>query len=567
MLLKKDKGGFCGIQFLNLTIYEETDMLKPYLLPGEKLPGIYKDYLGNLPQAVRFLGEHYNQPGVFQRKAERVCAGYGNDRERLFRMLTDYNVNMGCSDVTLSQIDKLRDKNSVTVLCGQQAGLLSGPLYTIYKALGAVKLAEKLEGELGRPVVPVFWIASEDHDFSEANHCYVLDRENKPQRIQLELPHEGEPVGQIELTEDAGKNVLAALAALMPETEFVPKILAWLEEARQASDSPADWFARIMARLFAKEGLVLFNPLLPEARRMAAPVFEAVVRKRDEVQIALAAQEAALRAEGYPLQVEREDDASYLLVVDKRRTGLYKRGKCFTTRDGAISYSDRELLQVAVETPEKLSPNVLLRPLVQDTIFPTVAFIPGPGEASYYAQVTSMYPVFNVEPPVVWPRPGLTVVEPRLARYLKKYNVPQRELLRDLNDILARELKRKNDMDIDGVFDHLRSHLALEYEHLKRELAKLNPQLQKIAEKNLQHVYSQVRYLEDKAQEEYKKKNEVMIRHFAAMEHGLTPNGKLQERVFCIFPYLMKYGPGFWEKLVADFPREPGHYLFYLGSD
>ncbi|EEG77693.1 bacillithiol biosynthesis cysteine-adding enzyme BshC [Dethiobacter alkaliphilus] len=541
-------------------------MLKTYMLPGEKLPGIYKDYLQNLPQAVRFLGEHYNESGVFAKKAQRVCAGYKTDRQRLFRMLWDYNRDLDCSEETEKQIEKLLDEQAVVVLCGQQTGLLSGPLYTIYKALGAVKLAARLEQELARPVVPVFWIAAEDHDFSEANNCYVLDKENKPQRIDLDLEHEGEPVGQMRLTAEAGQEVLEVLKARVPQTEFVPDILAWLEETRRESQTPADWFARIMAKLFAAEGLVLFNPLLEEARALAAPVFAQVVRRRQEVQAALSEREAALRAEGYPLQVEREDDASFLLLVEGRRTGLYKRGEYFSTRDGAVSYSEDDLLALIAERPEKLSPNVLLRPLVQDSIFPTVAFIPGPGETSYFAQVTAMYAVFGIEPPVLWPRPGVTVVEPRLARYLKKYDVPERELLRDLGDVLQRELKKKNDMDIDSVFEHLRSHLKLEYDHLKRELVKLNPQLEKLAEKNLQHVYSQVRYLEDKAEEEYKKKNEVMIRHFAALEQGLKPNGKLQERVFCVFTYLMKYGPGFWEQLVEEFPEQPGHHLFYPGK-
>lgn len=539
-------------------------MLKPYLLSGESMPGIYKDFLHNLPQANRFLGPHYSQPASFVVKAEQVCAGFAGEREELVELLLDYNRQLGCSAAAQSQIEKLRDKRAVAVLCGQQAGLLSGPLYTIYKAICALKLAAKLEGELARPVVPVFWIAAEDHDFSEANHCYVLDKEGKPRRIQLELAHAGEPVGRLALTEDAGQEVLAVLAAVVPGSEFKAEITDWLEEARSSAATPVDWFARIMAKLFAREGLVLFEPLLPKARAMAAGVFRKAILRREEVEAALFSREAALRAEGYLLQVEGETGATLLMRLEKKRTALYWRKGHFATRDGSFRQSEAELLALADTSPELFSPNVLLRPLVQDTIFPTVAYIPGPGEIAYFAQLTALYPVFGVEQPLLWPRPGLTLVERRLAGYLEKYRVEEQEILQGLNQALSRELKKKSELDVDSIFAHLRGHLALEYQHLKRELIKLNPQLSVLADKNLEHVYSQVSYLEAKAREEDKKKSEVMIRQFAALEQTLKPNGKLQERVFCLLPFLLKYGPLFWEQLLSQFPIQPGHHLLYL---
>jgi bacillithiol biosynthesis cysteine-adding enzyme BshC len=537
-------------------------MLKQYMLPGEKLSSVYRDHLAKLPQAGRFLGLHFSEAGVFDKTADRVAASFSGDRSRLVEMLLDYNREMGCSPQTEVQIEKLQDPRAVVVLCGQQAGLLGGPLYTMYKGICAVKLAGKLELELGRPVVPVFWIAAEDHDFSEANHTWV-PTENRPQRIQLELEHGGEPVGQLALSDEAGKSVLQALGAVAPESEFLPEIFASLEETRQASRTPADWFARMMARLYAQEGLVLFNPLNIEGRRMASAFFVEAIHKQDEMQTALANREAALRAEGYPLQVEREPESTMLMVVAGKRTALYFREGRYATRDGSLSYSKEELLELAEREPESLSPNVLLRPLVQDFLFPTVAFIPGPGELAYFTQVMALYPVFDMTPPVLWPRPGLTVIEPRLARYITRYEIPERELLRDLSETLSGVLRRVNDVDIDSVFDHLRQHLELEYDHLKRDLSKLNPQLAALADKNLQHVYGQIRYLEERAETEFKKKNEGTLRHFAAMEQMLQPFGKLQERFFGIFPFLLKYGPDFWRQLVNEFPVDPGHYLFY----
>jgi bacillithiol synthase len=549
--------------YVNLAI-QENDMLKPYLQPKENFPGIYNDYVKSLPEAVRFLGEHYDTEGVFLRKAEAVCGRYEGNRESLGQMLLDYNRSLGCGEETEAQINKLRHENAVAVLCGQQAGLLSGPLYTIYKAAAAVKLAARLESELKRPVVPVFWIAAEDHDFSEANHCYVLDAENTPQRLELNLEHAGEPVGRLTLSPEAGAGVLEDLSRVWPPTGFTDDVYKWLDKTRMESATPAEWFGRIMMQLFLPYGLVLMNPLLAEARRFASPVFQRAVAKRMEAQTALAKRESQLQTAGYRLQVEREADAGFLMLMNPRRTALYYRRGRYMIRDESVFYSEDELSALAAQTPEMLSPNVLLRPLVQDYIFPTIAFISGPGETAYLAQSAALYEIFDVEQPVICPRPGVTLVEPRLARYLDKYGIPEDQLLLGLETYLEQELKRRNDLDIGAVFEHLRSHLALEYDHLKRDLGRLNPQLQTLADKNLQLVYGQVRYLEDKALEEYRKKNEVIIRHFTSLEQNLKPLGKWQERVLCIIPFMAKYGPDFWEKLMSDFPDRPGHYLYYL---
>lgn len=537
-------------------------MLKKVMLPeGQK--GIYRDYLENRPPAVHFLGEHYSGAGVIRQRAERVCETYPGDRARLADILLDYNRQTGCSAATEANIAKLRDNSAVAVLCGQQAGLFSGPLYTVFKAAAAVKRAARLEKELERPVVPVFWIAAEDHDFSEANHCWVLDRENRPQKVQLELEHSGEPVGRLKLTAEAGRLALEALLARLPETEFIPALSGWLEETRAGSETPAEWFARIMARLFADNGLVLFDPLYPAIRPLMSPVFVRTVERRAELRAALAEREELLKAEGYPLQVEREEHASLLMMMGERRTALYIKDNRYKTRDGSLSLCVEEMAKLAADAPQQVSPNVLLRPLVQDWLFPTVAFITGPGETAYMAQVTALYPVFGLTPPVLWPRPGLTLIEPRLARHLQRYAVPEAGLPQNLEAELERVLRRKEVSDIDGVFEHLRRHLAVEYDHVRRELVRLNPQLGELAEKNLQHVYSEIRYLEEKAREEFRKKNEAVIRHFGALSETLQPFGMPQERVYCILTFWAKYGPRFWRQLVLDFPQEPGHYLYY----
>jgi bacillithiol biosynthesis cysteine-adding enzyme BshC len=296
---------------------------------------------------------------------------------------------------------------------------------------------------------------------------------------------------------------------------------------------------------------------------MLAPFYVKAAKEMDAARETLQSRETALRAAGYPLQVERDPDASLFMFVGGKRAALYYKDGYYTTRDGVVNYNRNELLELAEKSPESLSPNVLLRPLAQDSFFPTVAYIPGPGELAYFAQVTSLYPVLGQTAPLLYPRPGLTVVEPRLGRYMKRYEIAENQLLSDMDECLRRELRKKTDVDLDSVFGHLRQHLAVEYEHLKKDLARLSGQLAELAETNLQHVYAEISYLEDKAQQEARDKNEVVVRHFANLEQTLRPLGKLQERVFTILVFQMKYGPDFWRQLVEEFPAAPGHYVFY----
>jgi bacillithiol synthase len=478
-------------------------------------------------------------------------------------MLLAYNRKMGCSSKTEEQIKKLADPRSVAVLTGQQAGLCTGPLYTVYKAISAVKLSQKLELQWGRPVVPIFWIASEDHDFSEANHFSLLDRENRLQRIRLEVEHKGEPVGMLTLDKGAAARVVEELAGHVQISEFSEAALDFLRDTAEASATPAQWFARIFSILFADRGLVLFDPLLPESRRMLIPFYLKAVERVAEAGETLREREQALLAAGYPLQVEREEEASLLMYISGKRSALYRRGSDFATRDGAAVFSKESLCRLIEEEPEKISPNVLLRPLAQDSLFPTIVYIPGAGEFSYFAQLLPLYRIFGLTPPVLQPRGGLTVIEPRLKRYLERYGLPEQDILGGLDGYLKKTLTAKAGVDLDAVFGRLRGKIEEEYRLLRQELSRLDGQLPGLTDKNMQRVWTEIEYLRQKAEQQAKKKNETVVRHFDNLEQALLPLGRLQERVLNIFPFMIKYGPDFGQKIYREFPAEPGHHLFY----
>ncbi|HZK23885.1 MAG TPA: bacillithiol biosynthesis cysteine-adding enzyme BshC [Oscillospiraceae bacterium] len=524
--------------------------------------GIYQDYLQGLPQATAFLGPHYRERKVFAETAARVSTAYQGDRAKLVALLLAYNRSIGGSAAAEVQLKKLTNPQSVVVVCGQQAGLLTGPLYTIYKALAAVKLAAQLEGQLARPVVPLFWIASEDHDFLEANHCYLQNSEQQLQKLELPLTPSGEPLGRLPLTAEAKETVIKELNEILPASEFKAELMQWLTAVCQLADTPVSWFARLFSKLFNESGLVLFDPLLAEARQLAAPVLAKAVELRQEIEETLAEREAALVQHGYSLQVQRAPDSTLLMRMDERRAALFFREGHYSTRDGSQTWKEAELLAAARKEPQSVSANVLLRPLVQDTIFPTLATVLGPGETAYFAQALALYPLFGLQQPCLVPRPSVTVLEARLNRYLTRYQVPETALLTDLDSYLQQVLQESSVVDLTAVFAQLKEQLAAAYQEAKSNLRQLNPQLATLAEKNLQHVYQQVAYLENKAQAEQKQQQHVTIRHFAALQEALTPQDKPQDRVLNIVQYLAKYGPDWWQQLQEEFTAAPGHYLY-----
>lgn len=542
-------------------------MFKEYPLPDSFFSPLYRDYLEGKPEACRFYNGHFKTPGIFSVTADRVAAGYDRDRKTLAEVLRQINAAWGATGKSLENLEKLSDAGSVVVIAGQQAGLLGGPLYTVYKALGAIHTAARLEKELARPVVPVFWVASEDHDYNEIKDAWYMDGANTVQAVSLDLPHTGEPVGALALTADAVDEVMERFAGLLPETEFKKEIADRIREAGYGSNTPVDWFGRLMTGLFSPLGLVFFDPLNPGVKKLLAPFFTRVVEKQEESREFLAQREQEIANAGYGLQVERDAQASLLMHMGEKRTALLKEGKVYRTRDGKVEMDEGELLYQVRENPQRFSPNVLLRPLAQDYLFPTVCQLAGPGETAYFAQLGPLYWVFDIPAPVLLPRTAVTVVEPRAARYLEKYRLTVKDVLTDMDRTKKVILAQRSGLDPEAVFAGLRNRMKDAYDELKKELSRVDKQLVSLAEKNLERLFHETGYLEKKTGQVLGARNETVLRHLDNLATMLSPLGRLQERVFNIFLYLVKYGPEFFNELYGQFPAEPGHHLFYYRNN
>jgi uncharacterized protein YllA (UPF0747 family) len=374
--------------------------------------------------------------------------------------------------------------------------------------------------------VPVFWLAAEDHDYEEIEWAAVLDRDSAVQRFRVDLSNpDTPPSGWLSLGADVTTAVSSCLASL-PESEFLPQVRDILSSSYKPGLSPVDAFGRLMANLFQNTPLVLVNPLDNDLRCLGTPTLDQAVRQNAEIRSAVLARSRALSEAGYHEQVK----------VDQTFTGLFAyRGK-----------SRQVLRPDEINADAALSANVLLRPAFQDSIFPTAAFVGGPAEVAYFAQACAVYETLRRPVPPVVPRISATVLEPRVVRALKKYDMEFLDAFR------GREfIKRKAVATTQGVevFDIVRDRLTADLESLRPALNAVDPTLAGALDTSRQKVLHQVEALRTKFVNAEARRDETLERHLEAISNSLFPEKKLQERVINVTSFLVRYGPGFVERL------------------
>ena len=380
------------------------------------------DYANNFPAVSALYAGDPGRPESWRRAIERAHT-HARRRAEVAALLRAQQEHRGASDAARAAADSLAHADTVAVVTGQQAGAFGGPLYTLLKAITAIQLARRTASESGVPVVPVFWVEAEDHDWDEVRAVTVLDADWQARSIQLASP-EGAgqlPVGALRVDSRIDES-LAALKAAVAQTDFTEWMLSGLEDAWRPGEGMGVAFARWLEGLLGPHGLVVFDSSDPAAKPLVADLFarELQFPGRTSALAGAAARELADR--GHQPQVIPQPDSLALFRVDGARRPIRQQ-------DGALLIGDEvhqaaALAAEAVEHPERFSPNVLLRPIVQDTLFPTICYVAGPSELAYFAQLHGVYEHFGVPMPLTYPRASATLVDSAAARFLEKYDVP-----------------------------------------------------------------------------------------------------------------------------------------------
>ncbi len=545
-------------------------MMIPKAIPMNelpRLPALVQDYFSGFHKVGGYFNGDFRDLGAFRSLAE-AARRRPVRRGPLAKVLREQNAEYGCGPRTLDAIDRIVRNEACAVVTGQQVGLFSGPLYTIYKALTAIKLAESLERKGLGPHVPVFWLASEDHDSAEIDHIVLVDKENKLEEIRGLMPPAKFkiPASNLILFPEIEGGLLR-LKDLTLDSEFKEEILGDLARAYQPGRSYVEAFGRWMTRLFGSYGLIFIDAADARLKELGSDVFDREISGESPSTREAMAASRRLQDDGYAVQIPQHEGILNLFYADQERRAIHWKDGVFEIAGTEPRVMTKEaLLALAGENPSSLSPNVLLRPIYQDALLPTVAYVGGPGEIAYFAQMKGVYEAFGLPMPVIYPRKGMTIIEKKIDHILAKFGLAVPDIWGDTAGIVERIAREQIPGPLRDRLTLVLGHVAEDMDFLKKDIRTLDPTLGDSVDSAKGRMIQQLGFLEKKIAQAARKRSETAIGQLDKAVLNLYPGRHLQERVFNIVPYLIKYGYGFMDKLDQAIDiEEYGHQILSLG--
>lgn len=521
------------------------------------------DYLYDFDRVAEFFSASPFSLASYQAAASQLAAHDG-ERGKLSDVLAKQNQSFGSPPEVFNNIDRLRHKGTFAVVTGQQVGLFSGPAFTLYKALTAVRLAQWLS-EQGLPSVPVFWLATEDHDLAEVSQTAVLDDDYE--RVTLadagERPSPKSPVGLAKLTAGVTET-LQRLEATLPPGESRATLMQDLRDCYQPGQTWTQAFGRLMARLFGRWGVILVDAFDDSLLELSAKTYSLAVEGAADFRGVLLDRSQKLEAKGYHAQVRVADDSTLLfLLAGSDRLVLRQNRDGFIRDDGAI-FSTAELKSLAANEPSRFSSNVLMRPIVQDTLLPTIAYVAGPSELAYLGQAQSIYPAFGRPMPVVFPRAGFTLLDPRTERLLAKYQITVEDIWQGeehLNGKLAQASLAEGWAE---RFEQSERELTTLLERLRKDIESLDPTLLDTLKNTEEKMKYQLERMRGKLSRAALQRSDLLARHQQAVRRFLFPEKDLQERQVGGVYFLARAGYDLLERVLHEIRVESSDHQVFL---
>src|SRR5271155_190106 len=478
-------------------------------------------------------------------KAEASALQYDpSRRERVSTILERQNKAWDASPQTFSNIDRLR-RGAAAVVTGQQVGLFGGPMFSIYKALTAVKLAEEATAA-GVDSVPGFWLATSDHDLAEVNHVSMTGSDGLLRTLTTSshgVP--GAPVSNVRLGDEI-LPVVEEAASLLGDSEATQ----FLSASYRPGETLGTAFARFYAQLFGQWGVILLDASDAELHRVAAPMYRAAIERVEDLDAALLARGDALEKAGYYQQVKVTPSSVLLFAMrDGARTAIHRREGSnkagefvIGSEPGAGKISSAELLDRIAAAPENFSPNVLLRPVVQDYLLPTLAYTGGAAEAAYFAQAGAVYEkILGRVTPIV-PRFSATLVEPKVQRWLGQYGITVSDTFHGPEALRQTLASRTLPAGLQAAFERANKSVEESFSGLREALEKLDPTLVEASQTGASKVQYQLGRLRERAMAAEMRRSEVVGRHAAALSSVLYPENALQERGLAGIYFVARHG-------------------------
>ncbi|MDH5375711.1 MAG: bacillithiol biosynthesis cysteine-adding enzyme BshC [Candidatus Bathyarchaeota archaeon] len=492
------------------------------------------DYLNRANHIKQVFPNHFEEPSI--RK-------FDINRQKIVDKLLDYNQKIDAPKQVVQNIQSLSQPETYAVITGQQPGIFSGPLYTIYKAISAISICERLSDQK-RSFVPIFWNASEDHDISEVDHITVF-KQNEPFKIHYRCDSRDFAFSHVRLDKSEAKKILAIIDGVSPNSEFKTRLLKEIDGIVDKSSTVSDFFSRVMIYLLGDLGLILIEPEC--LRELMVPIFDRLIRKPAECTRILTETGSKLDKLGYSPKIHKKSNICNFFILDDegRRLRVTYNGNFQVAQK---TLSQRELLSLLDENPSRFSANAVTRPITQDFLFPTFVYVAGPNEIAYYAQLKGIYDFFSLEMPVIFPRFGATIVEKKISKVLEKHKAQIHEL-NNPEELLKRLAKQR----IDDVFASFKDETLRGMAEVTRRAESIDETLIGPCSLARGRILKTMEALEDKITSRLKQHDLITRQQIIKTYNNIFPYGDLQERNINVTEYLIKFGNEFLKIVYENF--------------
>jgi bacillithiol biosynthesis cysteine-adding enzyme BshC len=524
----------------------------------------YKKYLEDITGLSSFFHYEWNQKAFNKRIQEADFSKH--KRTELAEVITSFMSKYGISAKSKQHIDELKN-NGIVVIGGQQAGILSGPLYSIHKAISVIALAKQQREIQGVPVIPVFWIAGEDHDIDEINHVYI----ERSRTLQKLVYPEKSRIKKIasESTFDLRlmDGYLDEIFKSLPETFYTKSLKFKVMELLENNLTYTSFFTALMSELFQEEGLLLLDAAYEPLRKLESDFFQLQILHSAEIAKVVFEHEGEMEREGFGTPIQAKESAAHLFYIEEGERFLLERvNDRFIHEAKGISFTLDEMMVIAREHPERLSNNVVTRPIMQEMVFPVLSFIAGPGEIAYWGTLKTAFELFDMKMPVLMPRISISIVNAKTQSLLEKLSFTIEDVWDgSLQDAKLNYINNNRNEEIPRLVEEIKEDLIEKYEKLEKLLMNDGLKLSPLVQKNLLNHEKQLKFIHNAIEDTFLSKLDATINRYDRISMNLVPNGGLQERTFTPIQLLNEYGPSLIQKLLeVPYEFNGKHHVIYL---
>lgn len=521
-------------------------------IPGHQ--NLFLDYLYEFENVTDFYAYDFRNRENYLKIFKNITENRQSLSPDISSLISGQYSHFTPSELTEKNIKKLSDKKTLAIVTGQQLGILGGPLYTFYKIITVIKLSRFLSERYDDyNFVPVFWLEGDDHDFNEVRSIKIIDEANSLLTIgykeEIEEDDAKQSVG-FKKFDGSINDFFNTLSKGLKDTEFKSPLIEELKDFYKEGKSFKEAFKDVLFKYFDNYGLVIFDPQDYEIKKLLKPIFKKEItdfRLHTEKLVHF----SATLEELYHAQVKVKP-VNLFLMVDEGRHSIEPLENEYRLRRKRKNFTQEQLLELLENEPEKFSPNVLLRPICQDYLFPTAFYVGGPSEISYFAQIKPLYEFYEIVPPIIYPRSSATILENAIANILEKHSVEINDLFIDVDKVKKKIINSVEETSIDDMFDGLTKQMETAFDQLKEKLIDLDKTIADSSNKYRDKIFGSINELKSKAEKAQQKKYDVTLRQIDRAAINLFPNSNLQERELNFVYFANKYGDEFIKKIFDE---------------